>query len=405
MRRRLNRRTVAVVLVALAGLALAALAVGVLAGGGSGSPTRTTALPQHPVASRFEPNDLTIEECADEDQACLEQAYGNLAFESGPSRALAAVEADDVSATNACHRIVHIIGAASLARYEGNVGRTFAEGSSTCASGYYHGVLERSLVNVRSRAASVLGGIVRGLCSDPEVRANAELEYQCLHGLGHGLMITTGYDLPVSLRVCDHLRTDDEATSCNGGVFMENISTSYGVQSRWVREDDPVYPCNWVAEEDKLTCYQLVTSRIIRVNGVDWEETAETCAGVEKAFVGRCFESYGRDVAGQTKRDPEEIEELCAVARPYGGEDECITFAAYDLVQNDTTGQAAAMFCDRTDGELRATCYHAVGSIMARSRSTAAETKSACRSLTSVKADVRACMRGATTRLLAPLSR
>ena len=101
---------------------------------------------------------------------------------------------------------------------------------------------------------------------------------------------------------------------------MENFFTSYGGQSPWVRDDDPVYPCNEVAEEDKQTCYQLVTSRILRVIGVDWEKTAEICASVEKNWVAACFESYGRDVAGQTHRDPEEIREVCAVARPYGGE-------------------------------------------------------------------------------------
>ncbi len=193
---------------------------------------------------------------------------------------------------------------------------------------------------MKSYGAGALGAVARGLCTGDEVRALAELEYQCLHGLGHGLMITTGFNLPTSLEVCDRLRGTWKATSCNGGVFMENFFTSYGGQSPWVRDDDPVYPCNEVAEEDKQTCYQLVTSRILRVIGVDWERTAEICASVEKNWVASCFESYGRDVAGQTRRDPEEIRELCAVAKPYGGERECIRFAALDMVANDKSGRA-----------------------------------------------------------------
>lgn len=390
---RITRRTAAVFLVALAGAATLAFAVSVLAGSDE-SGAVAPALPTHPVASNFKPTVTTIEDCSD--QTCLEQAYGNLAFYSGPEKALATLEEEVGSTTNACHRIAHIIGAASLARFERNVGRTFAEGSATCASGYYHGVLERSLVNVASRAASVLGGVARGLCSDPEVKALTELEYQCLHGLGHGLMITTGYNLPVSLEVCDHLAGEWESSSCNGGVFMENISTSYGFKSTWLRDDDLVYPCNWVAEEDKETCYQLVTSRIVGVVGLDWERIAETCASVESNWVSACFESYGRDVAGQTRRDAEEIHELCAVARPHGGEDECITFAAYDMVLNDESGTQAAALCTGTgDADLRSSCFRAIGSIMARARTARAQSVAGCEALTSVEADVASCIRGA----------
>lgn len=397
------RRIVALGLLSLAALALAALAVAVLADGGSGAAQTTTAQPRHPVAGNFKPDETTLEDCSD--QLCLEQAYGNIAYSSGPRKALEVLEKEIGSATNDCHRIAHNIGSASLARYKGDVGRTFAEGSSACASGYYHGVLSRALVNVRSYQASALGAVARGLCTGDEVQAIAELEYQCLHGLGHGLMITTGFNLSTSLEVCDRLRGKWKATSCNGGVFMENFFTSYGGQSPWVRDDDPIFPCNEVADEDKQTCYQLVTSRILRVIGLDWEKTAEICASVEKDFVASCFESYGRDVAGQTRRDPEEIQKLCAVARPYGGERECIRFAALDMVANDKTGRQAAGLCDATTGELRSACYQAIGSIMARSRATAAETAADCRSVTTVASDLAACIRGAKARLAAPLSR
>jgi hypothetical protein len=400
---RITRRTTAVVLASLAGAAALAFGISALAGGGDDAGTVAPALPTHPVAGAFKPDATTLEDCSD--QLCVEQAYGNLAFRSGPKEALAAVAEDVDASSNNCHRIVHIIGAASLARFDGNVGRTFAEGDSVCASGYYHGVLERSLVNVSSRAASVLGGVARGLCTDPEVKALAELDYQCLHGLGHGLMITTGYNLPVSLQVCDHLAGAWESSSCNGGAFMENIQTSYGFRSTWLKDDDLVYPCNWVAKEDKLTCYQLVTSRIIGVLGLEWERIAEICASVERDWVSSCFESFGRDVAGQTRRDPEEILELCSVARPHGGEDECVEFAAFDLVANDASGRQAASLCAGTAGGLREGCFEAVGLLMARATPTRAQGVQSCRSLTDVSADVAACVRGANAHFDAAATR
>ena len=393
------RRIVALGLLSLAALALAALAVGVLADGGSGAAQTNTAQRFDPVAGNFEPDDTKLGDCSEEEYACFEQAYGNVAYYAGPKKALATLQERADAASNSCHRMAHIIGAASLARYDGQVGRTFAEGTSDCFSGYYHGVLERSLVNVKSYRSSALGAVARSLCTEAEVRAVAELEYHCLHGLGHGLMITTGYGLPVSLEVCDYVGAQWAVRACNGGVFMENFFSSYGVQSQWVREDDPVYPCNWVAEEDKRPCYQLVTSRILRVVGVDWEKTAEICASVEKDWVASCFQSFGRDVSGQTHRNAEEILEICAVARPYGGERECVRFAAMDMVENYAGGTEAAAFCDGTPPALQARCYDAIGAILGRFKKTPAERAADCRSLTSAGRNVAACIRGGSTRI------
>jgi hypothetical protein len=392
------RRIAAFGLLTLAALAVTALAVAVIADGGSGTPQTTAAVPLHPVAGNFKPDATTLEDCSDEEQACLEQAYGNIAYRSGPKQAFADLEGRTEVASNACHRIAHNIGSASLARFEGNIGRTFAEGFSDCFSGYYHGVLERSLVNVKSYKADALGAVARGLCTDAEIRVVQELEYHCLHGLGHGLMITSGYSLPLSLDVCDFMDGEWAVRACNGGVFMENFFTSYGVESPWVRENDPVYPCNSVAEADKQPCYQLVTSRVLRVVGVDWQRTAEICASVERRWVRSCFESYGRDASGQTHRDADEVLDICAVARPYGGERPCIQFAAMDHVENFAGGTQAAAFCDRTAPALQQPCYRALGTILGRFEATAAARAADCRSLTTVARNVASCIRGAGTK-------
>ena len=102
-----------------------------------------------------------------------------------------------------CHRIGHVIGSAAFARYEGNVAKTFALGSSTCASGYYHGILERAFVGVNTKTKLV--DVARALCDGSGVRRRGFLDYQCRHGLGHGLMIQTGYDLPLALSTCAEL--------------------------------------------------------------------------------------------------------------------------------------------------------------------------------------------------------
>jgi hypothetical protein len=355
----------------------------------------TDTLPLHPMAGNFEPDDTTIAGCTQ--QTCYEQAYGNIAFREGPKAALALVEKQYAGGADPnCHRIVHVIGAAALTRNDGNVARTFAEGSSTCWSGYYHGVLERAFLEVESFDADTLGAKSRSLCADRQVRASSWLSYQCLHGLGHGLMITTGYRLPLSLDVCRRLATDWDRTSCKGGVFMENFLTSYGGQSPWVRDDDPLYPCNWVAEGDKYTCYQQATTRIIRVVGLDWEKIAQTCTGAEPNWIDTCFGSFGQNASVQGFRKPEAIVATCAVARPYGGEQECIRYAAMDIAGTYSGGKEAAALCEISAVDLRGDCYEAIGHMLRYLRSTNAERRTECRALTSDERHVSRCISGTT---------
>ena len=129
-----------------------------------------------------------------------------------------------------------------------------------------------------------------------------------MHGLGHGLMIYTNYDLQKSLETCDQLATSWDQSSCTGGIFMENLQTSYGTKSPWLRDDDPLYPCTAVAERHKLYCYLMVTSRILDVDGGDWAKTVSWCRKAERNWVATCFQSLGprrvRPVAPESERDP-----------------------------------------------------------------------------------------------------
>lgn len=395
---RSRRRLIIVGVIVFAALVEAGVAVAIFAGGKSKPEAPTLALPMHPVAGAFKPNATKLAECSSSDEKCVEQAFGNIAYYRGPKAVRPIFDRTYGNGANpACHRVAHIIGAASLARFHGNVAKTFASGWADCWSGYYHGVLERALVtNGGGYDRHSLVQVARRLCADRKVLSSTWLAYQCLHGLGHGLMIATGYDLPLALKVCGGLQSywDDEA--CWGGTFMENFFSSYGFTSRYLKDDDLVYPCDSVSKQQKLPCYQLVTSHVLRVVGLDWKKVAQTCASVEKSFRSACFQSYGRDVSGQTQRNPDEIQSLCAIARPYGGERDCITFAAMDITANFTDGKPAAALCNTTEGALRDACYRAVGTIEGRFKSSDAARAADCRRVSPVARDVAACIAGAT---------
>jgi hypothetical protein len=258
-----------------------------------------------------------------------------------------------------CHRIAHSIGSGALARFEGNVARAFATGSSSCWSGYYHGILERAFVDASARR---LVPVARRLCEDELVRDTQYLAYQCVHGLGHGLMIFTGYDLPRSLAVCDRLATAWDQSSCTGGVFMENLSPSYGFRSPWLKDDDLEYPCNAVRTRHRYYCYLMVTSRVLQANGYDWKATSDLCRAVEPRWVRTCFQSFGRDASGFTRQNAAGIVRLCRVAGHYEGE--CIYGAARDITSNDAGASRSRRLCEGAPPHMRARCFEGIGTII-----------------------------------------
>jgi hypothetical protein len=350
--------------------------------GGASTPAQPSdALNPHPIAGNFEPDDTKLDSCRD--QACWEQAFGNLSYREGPKAALAVFDrriASDQAVESGCHRIVHMIGSAALARYEGNVAQAFAAGSSSCWSGYYHGILERALIGARTKAE--LAKAVRGLCDDPDVRSTTFIAYQCVHGLGHGLMIRSGLNLTVSLSVCEQLATAWDQTSCDGGVFMENFNSSYGVKSRFLRDDDPVYPCNAVAERHKLYCYLQVTDRLLATSGYDWATTARACAGVEVNWRTTCFQSFGRSASGIARLDANRLVEFCNV--PTGRwRSECIYGAVRDIVSNDAGATRAGRFCMLVAPDLRTRCFNGAGTILADISGSAEAHRKACEAITS----------------------
>jgi hypothetical protein len=332
----------------------------------------------HPVAGSFKPDATLLDDCAADDQRCFEQAFGNLAFTEGPKQAIARFEATaetNDTVRSGCHRIVHMIGSASLARLHGDVAQAFALGSATCWSGYYHGILERAFADIGSPDDAK--AVARKLCDDPDIEKTTFLLYQCVHGLGHGLMIYSAYNLPWALDICDALATGWDQASCTGGVFMENISSSYGVKSNWVRDDDPVYPCRDMKERHKLYCYLMVTSRINQLNGFDWKQTVDTCRTVEQDWVTTCFESYGRDASGWTVEEPGKIAPLCRLAGRF--EKSCVYGAVRDLASYDPSGKKAAAFCSVVADRLRERCWNGVGTIVASLYPDAAAKGNACR--------------------------
>jgi len=333
----------------------------------------------HPVAGNFKPDDTRLSSCKGS-FPCFEQAFGNLVYRAGPKEGFVVLERmrrTTHGVESDCHRIVHAMGSAALARYDGDVARTFGEGDSTCNSGYYHGILERSFAGAKSELE--LQTRANEVCRSRRIQLSQWLNFSCLHGLGHGLMIQTGYALPTSLGICKGLDRDWNREVCAGGVFMENFFSTYGVQSRYLKDSDPIYPCDakLISDDFRIACYLIVTSRVLDQNGYDWKRTAELCSRADQPYRDICFESYGRDASGKSEHHVPRIAEICRIAGV--DQEACFFGAARELNSNDANPTRAGALCRLAPRPDRPRCFYGIGTIVGQMQSeSTAEQRAVC---------------------------
>jgi cytochrome c2 len=325
----------------------------------------------------FQPNGQKLSGCHD-DYACYKQAFGNVAYYDSPTTALAQLATymrTNETVRSGCHQIAHTIGHAGYARYHGNAAEALAHGSMTCWSGYYHGVVERAFAGV---PRSQVKAIARKMCEGASIRKTYFLAYQCVHGLGHGLMIYSLNDLPYSLKVCDSLPTEWDQSSCTGGVFMQNFlpGPMQIAPTKWLSKKDLIYPCDRVASRDKLYCYLMVTSRILPVVHYDFRKAAKWCWRAEKAWIATCFQSFGRDASGYSVQNPRKIVQLCHLAGAM--ERECVYGGSRDLTSNDAGPRRAIKMCLLAPAATRSYCFYGIGTILGGFANEAAARRARC---------------------------
>ena len=340
--------------------------------------------PSIPVAGNFEPDDTELSTC-DADYPCLQQAFGNIAYRRGAKAALelfdAQIEANPHVKTD-CHRIAHMIGSAAFARYDGNVARTFALGSATCASGYYHGILERAFVGVNTKTKLV--DVARELCAGSGIRRRGFLDYQCQHGLGHGLMIQTGYDLPLALSTCSRLATGWDDVVCTGGVFMENVTTRFGFRSRWLdgrRSSLPVRPGCASQPTRRATCGPQCGSSPF--TATISPRPRRVCDALAPRWAQACFRGYGRDAVNEARYSPAKIISLCRLADD--NRDDCLYGAARTVGDGEGSEgvRRAAKLCRMAPASERDACFAGVGIIVGLLYPTNATRQRACEQVAS----------------------
>jgi hypothetical protein len=307
---------------------------------------------------------------ADEiDFACYERRYTAMTKARGPRAAMRDLRARAARVgflRAACHQLMHRIGREAG---RGSGLRAFGEGDESCSSGYFHGVVEAVMRRNGARSVGRDPGLVCAPFRDAAPRGMAH--YNCVHGMGHGFMDVYGGDVFRSLRGCARLAEAWERHHCEGGVFMENL-TSMTKPRRppgHLRPGRPLYPCTAVATRHKHECYMKQTAYALFVRGDDFRAVFRLCArSPDVRFRDDCYQGLGGDAsihsskyltaAADTRRA---TRTLCLQAPNRAARRGCVVGAVTVIVRDGASRETGAVaFCRslRNRG-LRAACSRA----------------------------------------------
>lgn len=255
-----------------------------------------------------------------------------------------------------CHPLTHVIGRIAAEKSE-NVADAYAVGDPFCWSGYYHGVLEGVIGKI---GYSNLPRQINGICKPlAEAKPYSFDHYNCVHGLGHGVMAVNQNELFDALKVCDNVTDAWERSSCWSGVFMENvIIDNKNHFTKYLKPSDPVYPCNAVGDQYKSICYLMQTSYMLKVLNGSYQKVFEICSSIEEAHRTTCYESLGRDISGRSTSSAAATKAGCNLGKDFTQRKHCIIGAVKDFISYFHSDEQAKVLCGSLDEkDLQDVCF------------------------------------------------
>lgn len=337
-------------------------------------------------------------------QDCVAQPLLQVVDSSGPAHSMAVLEemlrrqprlgAD-------AHGLAHAIG---IRAYDSpaTLSQVFASCPPTHLSGCYHGVMQAYFLGLRESTAPASKSLLDSLCADHRAVSDA-LYFQCVHGVGHGLMALHDNYLPAALASCDLLSAPSDVESCHAGSFMENLIVAThphhsalahasdlrggprapgaqdagehgqhtahetrGAKSSWTALDpkDEQYPCSVLEPRYQSGCYNMQSSVMLFHNRGHVARTAAACERAPEAFLIPCLRSLGRDVFALAGGDYAKGAGKCGELEG-PRELHCVYGFAQTVVNVRASAEDGMRFCDEvTGGQEKGACYFAVAGMM-----------------------------------------
>lgn len=299
------------------------------------------------------------------------------------------------------HQLAHRIGRETARVYGINAESFLLCPMEAFNGGCQHGFFEYVLGRARTAidAATTICETLAHSDYSPKTR------FYCYHGVGHGVMMASAYKLHEALDICDALPNYVAQDGCWQGVFMENVNgvmfegTGEGV----FFENDPLAPCNALADKYRHECYVNHAGWLMRVFGNSVYKATRACLDAGN-YISSCLQSIGLMVTnpswqaslGGNVRDKsfEEVAWDLCLEFPVSHRSECVIGGVDNILNFDVLDTARAKkFCTIVDASYQVSCFERIGTNTRNNATNNSIIKSVCATLGNEYAPF--CLRGA----------
>ena len=231
-----------------------------------------------------------------------------------------------------------------------------------CVHGFFQHALSMGGITDRS-AAEICQAMQKPSVSPKTVQS-------CYHGFGHGVMVSSDYDLGRALGRCDKLESSVFQQDCWQGVFMENVDSA--IDGKWQEHgfsrEDPLAPCDTVDQKYQTQCFVNQSAWMMKVLHNDVASGAQACLKAPAGDAAPCLESLGLLTtnpawqgrllpAGRGK--PALLEDAWALCKqfPDANVGDCVVAALDNLLNSGLSdAKGGQAFCDIVNEAYRSRC-------------------------------------------------
>lgn len=218
----------------------------------------------------------------------------------------------------------------------------------------------------------------------------------CYHGLGHGVLAYTNYDLPKAVNLCQKTETGQgEGVQCIGGTIMEIISggdhdkLTWGkMRPNYLKASNPLYPClsSFMPANARSMCityltpylWEAVGANMGQPNSSDFAKAFALCNPLSEPDRDTCFAGFGKEfVVLAQNRDIRIIDQMtndqltqvyswCQMAKQESGIRACNSSALSSLYWGgENKPDASVRFCSViSDKDRQGACFgELIGSV------------------------------------------
>lgn len=254
------------------------------------------------------------------------------------------------SFAKSCHPMLHELGHAAYTYY-GGYAQAMQHSNEICDSGYVHGVLESYL-----GSGVDIHQALQTACTSSMTTYN---QWQCYHGLGHGVMLVSLENVPHSLSLCNTLPTSFAKNACTNGVYMQHfVVTSHDGD---IPKTNPtsLKDCTSQPASDMGTCYDYAPSAYLTVYSGQYQSAIKWCSGA-KSFIGACYEGIGSQAMKDNITNVNAVKSICLSSSKLFAEN-CISGAVgMDVYFLGAVSQAESM-CQNQFKTYQSVCNGTVG--------------------------------------------